>query len=111
MDTTKEMKVFIVDDDQMQSEMLADHMSKYKIFKFFKYPTGEVCLQEMDKNPDIVILDYYLDRDVVFLDCSQFLNINLETSIPTYVYDHRLWISKMGAYSCRKTVPHCPVSA
>jgi two-component system, OmpR family, response regulator len=61
MKTDKNMKVFIVDDDQVQSEMLADHMSKYKMFNFLKYPTGEVCLQELDKNPDIIILDYYLD--------------------------------------------------
>jgi two-component system, OmpR family, response regulator len=63
MENSKNMKVFIVDDDQMQSEMLADHMSKYKMFNFLKYPTGEVCLQELDKKPDIIILDYYLDSN------------------------------------------------
>ena len=56
------MDVFIIEDDQMQSEMLSDHMSKYKIFNFHKYSTGEDCLNDLGKKPDVIILDYYLDK-------------------------------------------------
>ena len=62
MKNQNNMDVFIIEDDQLQSEMLADHMSKYKIFKFHKYDSGESCLRDLDKKPDIVILDYYLDK-------------------------------------------------
>ena len=54
--------IFIVDDEPLLSEMLADYLkdrnSEYGISTF---PTGEDCLQYLKEEPDIVILDYYLN--------------------------------------------------
>ena len=54
--------IFIVDDEPLLSEMLTDYLMdldpEYNIESFL---TGEACLASIDKNPDIVVLDYYLN--------------------------------------------------
>jgi DNA-binding NarL/FixJ family response regulator len=54
-------KVFIVDDDEMFSTMLLNHLSKDKMLDVMHFSTGEECLNEMSQGPDVVILDYNLD--------------------------------------------------
>lgn len=54
--------IFIVDDELLLSEMLTDYLQgQYQGFKIKSFPTGEACLQSLYENPDIVILDYYLN--------------------------------------------------
>ena len=36
-------------------------MDQYADFNIQSFPTGEACLQHLDDQPDIVILDYYLN--------------------------------------------------
>lgn len=54
-------KIFIVDDDPIQGEMLRDHLSKMSGFKVTVYSTGEECLQNVNEFPGIVFLDFYLN--------------------------------------------------
>ena len=54
-------EVFIVDDDEMLSMMLSDHLSKNPDFNITTYATGEECLENMDRNPYLVILDFNLN--------------------------------------------------
>lgn len=63
MSNDRPLKVFLVDDDVKTLIMLKSQLSK-KIdhdidINIFVY--GENSLDRMDKNPDIVVLDYYLD--------------------------------------------------
>ena len=54
--------VFIVDDEPLLTEMLADYlMEQYAGFTIKTFPTGESCLKELHENPDAVVLDYYLN--------------------------------------------------
>lgn len=54
--------VFIVDDEPLLSEMLSDYLNEqYSGFNIELFPTGEDCLKSLYKNPDAVILDYYLN--------------------------------------------------
>lgn len=54
--------VFIVDDEPLLSEMLTDYLTDhYDGFNIKSFPTGEACLQSLDEQPDVVILDYYLN--------------------------------------------------
>ena len=53
--------VFIVDDDPMQVQMLKDHLSEKLTVNITTFSTGEDCLSNLDKNPEVVVLDYYLD--------------------------------------------------
>ena len=58
----KKNTLFIVDDDPMLSEMLADYLQKefpYVVIHTFR--TGEECLANLYESPDLVILDYYLN--------------------------------------------------
>lgn len=60
----KEVKtIFIVDDDQTQSMMLQDYLSKYSTFEVKTYNSGEACLEAMKTlTPQIIFLDYYFDQ-------------------------------------------------
>jgi two-component system, OmpR family, response regulator len=63
MKNSTELSVFLVDDDKMFLTSLAHQLktmfkSKTKIQAF---TTGEECLKHLNENPDIIILDYYLN--------------------------------------------------
>ena len=57
----KELNIFIVDDDEMMSTMLSDHLSKSPHYKLTTFGTGEECLKQLHKGPDAIILDYHLN--------------------------------------------------
>lgn len=55
--------IFIVDDDPVQSTMLADHLSKYSYLNIQSYSSGEDCMANLEKEkPQIIFLDYYFDK-------------------------------------------------
>lgn len=62
------MSVFIVDDDPMQAEMTKDTLAKFRNFSILTFGTGEEALKAIRTSgvqPDIVVLDYYLNsKDV-----------------------------------------------
>lgn len=53
--------VFIVDDNEMFAEMLKDSVSSNPEFKVSVFHTGEDCLQHLFENPDVIVLDYFLN--------------------------------------------------
>ena len=54
--------IFIVDDEPLLSEMLTDYLKEqHDGFNLRSFPTGEACLQNLDEQPDAVVLDYYLN--------------------------------------------------
>lgn len=54
--------IFIVDDEPLLQKMLTDYlMEKYSGFNIRSFPTGEACLKNIYENPDVVVLDYYLN--------------------------------------------------
>jgi len=57
----KERLIFIVDDDQMMSQMLSDHLSRNSMYKVMAFGTGEECVEHLVEEPDAVILDYHLN--------------------------------------------------
>ena len=57
--------VFIVDDNAIDREMLTAHLEKYQNLKVQAFSNGEyvikgLLLEELDE-PDIILLDYFLD--------------------------------------------------
>ncbi|MBS1764782.1 MAG: response regulator [Bacteroidetes bacterium] len=58
---SKNTMIFIVDDDPMQLSMLKDHLSAMANFDINTFSTGEECLAQIGKAPDIVFLDYNLN--------------------------------------------------
>ena len=53
--------IFLVDDDPMHLQMLKDHLSSKLSVDITTFSTGEDCLANLDKNPDAIVLDYYLN--------------------------------------------------
>lgn len=62
--TDQKKKIFVVDDDQMFSALLSDHLEDHGQFAVTVFGTGEECLKHLDEGPDTIILDYYLDSNV-----------------------------------------------
>lgn len=58
-----EMKVliFLVDDDVLFLKALEIDFLQNGNFDIETYKSGELCLENLHKNPDIIILDYQLD--------------------------------------------------
>lgn len=57
----QEIKIFLVDDDKSYLYALGFHLKKEMKYKIFCYETGEECLKNLYLNPDIIVLDYYLN--------------------------------------------------
>ena len=64
MKVKKEILVFIVDDDPVYLKMLEIFLVKEILDVNVKiFPTGEACLHSMHLEPDILILDYFLNSE------------------------------------------------
>ena len=55
--------IFIVDDDEMVRKVLFKRLNDRFDYKVFAISSGEECLRQLGKKPDIVILDYYFYLD------------------------------------------------
>lgn len=56
-----EIKIFLVDDDAVFLRLLELEFLQHRNLITETYPTGELCIRNLSKNPDIIILDYHLD--------------------------------------------------
>lgn len=63
MRSQQSYRVFIVDDDHFFAKALEHHLKQNLVLEFAvnKFSNGEECINSMDKNPDIVVLDYFLE--------------------------------------------------
>jgi len=61
MNTRKSVNIFVVDDDVMYLKMIEIEFLQYPGFKIETYATGEICLENLSHDPDLIILDYHLD--------------------------------------------------
>lgn len=53
--------IFLVDDDTVFLEMLKQSINDNPDCKVFTFESGEDCIKHMHLNPDVVVLDYYLN--------------------------------------------------
>lgn len=65
MKAQNEYSIFLVDDDRMFLISLKNSLYQQfgSLLNISEYPTGEECLQNINKKPDIIILDYNLSED------------------------------------------------
>ena len=59
-DETK-IKLFLVDDDAVFLKSLEIEFLQHADFEIETFATGELCLANLSHNPDVIILDFYLD--------------------------------------------------
>lgn len=55
------IKLFLVDDDALYLKSLEIEFLEHADFTIETYATGELCLEHLSHNPDVIILDYQLD--------------------------------------------------
>lgn len=61
MDEENKIKIFLVDDDPLYLKMLEIELLQHADFIIESYATGELCVANLSNNPDLIILDYYLN--------------------------------------------------
>lgn len=58
---TEPIKLFLVDDDAVFLKSLEIEFLHHADFEIETYSTGELCIESLSHNPDVIILDYQLD--------------------------------------------------
>jgi two-component system, OmpR family, response regulator len=61
VDNEDKIKLFLVDDDAVFLKSLEIQFLENDDFVIETFATGELCLANLSKNPDVIILDFYLD--------------------------------------------------
>lgn len=61
MDNEKTIKIFLVDDDAILLKSIEIDFLHHTDFIVETFLTGESCMENLSKNPDVIILDYHLD--------------------------------------------------
>ena len=61
MNKIDKIKLFLVDDDTVFLKSLEIDFLEHADFTVETYSTGELCIENLSHNPDLIILDYHLD--------------------------------------------------
>lgn len=61
MKTKDKVKLFLVDDDVVFLKSLEIEFQLHGDFEIETFETGELCIAALNRNPDVIILDYFLD--------------------------------------------------
>jgi two-component system, OmpR family, response regulator len=61
MTTEKKILLFLVDDDALYLKSLEIEFRQSTELDIKTFATGELCLEHITRNPDIIILDYHLN--------------------------------------------------
>ena len=61
MQKEDKIRLFLVDDDALFLKSLEIEFLRHADFVINKFATGELCIENLSHNPDVVILDYHLD--------------------------------------------------
>jgi two-component system OmpR family response regulator len=61
MKDEKKIKLFLVDDDAVFLKLLEIEFLQHADFNIETFGTGELCMEKIAHNPDVIVLDYHLD--------------------------------------------------
>lgn len=61
MKNQDKIQLFLVDDDALFLKSLEIEFMQHADFEIKTYATGELCMENIEQNPDVIILDYLLD--------------------------------------------------
>ncbi len=61
MKTGNNIKLFLVDDDALFLKSLEIEFLQHADFTIETFATGELCMEHLSHNPDVIILDYHLN--------------------------------------------------
>jgi len=63
MQIIKPRKIFIVEDDPMQADLLKDRLTRDTPHEVKVFYTGESCIRSISENPEVIIIDYHLNSN------------------------------------------------
>lgn len=61
MNNNQPIRLFLVDDDAVFLKLLEIDFSSLDHFIVQTFATGELCIENLNQKPDLIILDYHLD--------------------------------------------------
>jgi len=61
MNNEKKILLFLVDDDPLFLKSLEIEFTQNTGSEIKTFATGELCLETISQNPDVIVLDYHLD--------------------------------------------------
>ncbi|MEN9928339.1 MAG: Chemotaxis response regulator protein-glutamate methylesterase [Bacteroidota bacterium] len=61
MENDTKIKLFLVDDDAVFLKSLEIQFQEAQQFEVVTFATGELCVQNLSKAPEVIILDFHLD--------------------------------------------------
>lgn len=61
MKNGKKINIFLVDDDALFLKSLEIEFLQHGDFAIETFATGELCVDNLAHNPDVIVLDYHLD--------------------------------------------------
>ncbi len=61
MNKEKYPLIFIVEDNSVYNKIIANHLRSHKLIRTESFTSGEECLKNINRKPDIIIQDYLLD--------------------------------------------------
>ena len=61
MKNEHKISLFLVDDDAVFLKLLEIEFLQHADFVIETFSSGELCLEHLSHNPDVIILDYHLD--------------------------------------------------
>lgn len=61
MKEKEKIKLFLVDDDAVFLKALEIEFLQHGDFNIETFATGELCVKNLSKKPDVIVLDYHLD--------------------------------------------------
>jgi len=61
MKNGEKIKLFLVDDDALFLKSLEIEFMEHADFSIETFATGELCIENLSHNPDVIILDYLLN--------------------------------------------------
>ena len=61
MDTSKKMKIFLVDDDVFSLHLCEKNIRNLEYTDISLFQNGTDCLNSLTQNPDVIFLDYNMD--------------------------------------------------
>ncbi|MBP7166923.1 MAG: response regulator [Bacteroidia bacterium] len=92
----KPRKIFIVEDDPLQADLLKDRLLRDANHEIHVFYTGESCLRSLSEHPELIIIDYHLDGN----DRNASNGMEIITSIKqTYPDIHVIMMSSQERYS------------
>ena len=83
-----EKLIFFVDDDKMMLNLMEYTFKCREGFQVMSFFSGEACVDNLDKNPELIVLDYYMggdnDNQMTGLDTLKKIN-EISSDIPVII--------------------------